>query len=145
MQPPQFQSVEKIGQQRPPDTEPLLERLRKQAEQSRQEKRKRTGSPGLRMAGNRIVDRDFIRLPIEAAKEFRKLMRMEMVGGIDQPMENPQRLPISSIAPEPRGNDRIIVRPHRAEVIADGIIGAFLGREGANTPSAEHIFSHEPL
>src|SRR5512142_447069 len=30
-------------------------------------------------------------------------------------------------------------------MIAEGIIGAFLGRQGADTPSAEHIFSHEPL
>ncbi len=97
------------------------------------------------MAGNRIVDRDLILRSTETAKEFRKLMRVEMIGRVEQSMEDPQCFRILSVASASRGDDRIVVRPNRAEVIPDGVIGAFLRRQGADAPSTEHVLSHESL
>src|SRR5437660_12540670 len=95
------------------------------------------------MAGDGIVYRHAELLPTETGEHLRQPVSREIRGGGQDAAKDFPTFVNRPVSPEAGEYKRVIVRPHRAEVITDRIVASLAGREGPYPPAAEHVIRHE--
>ena len=81
------------------------------------------GRPGLRVAGDRVADGNAERRAAEPGEALGQPVEVEVAGGLDEAHEQPLRLRVLAVASEALGDQAVVVRPDRPEVVADGVVG----------------------
>ena len=103
----------------------MLECLRRQAQESLDQVGNGSSSSGLRMTGNRITNRHSVSIAVESGEDLGQRVMFEMLRCFDDCSEDAARFLIKPVAPEARGDQRIVMRPYRAEVVPDRIVARF--------------------
>ena len=109
-----------------------------------QEQQRRARGPCLRTAGRRILDR-VVRLPARVATERLGQPPAELVRGLEHRAADHCALGLVAVAAQTPSDDRVVVRPHRADVVADRVVRPLGRRHGTDAPSREEIVAHEVL
>src|SRR5690606_28170908 len=91
------------------------------------------GSPCLRGAGGGIGDGGAVFRPVETAHQFGK-PAVERGGGVEYGDGDTLRVLHEAVTHESCDDDRVVVRPHGAVVVAHGVVGTHGRREGADPP-----------
>src|SRR5262245_11483015 len=101
--------------------------LRLEAEEGADEQKGRTRGPGLRAAGGRVLDREPRLLPRVAGERLREAA-VEIRGRLEQLRRDPGGLLAVSVPGQTGGDQRVVVRPDRAEVVPDRVVRHLVGR-----------------
>ena len=115
-----------------------------EAEQHPQEEERGRSRPRLGGAGSRVGHRALELLAAEAAEQFREATP-EALGGRDQPQDDPVGLLGEPVASQPRGDEGVVVRPHRSVVVAHRVVGTHRRGEGPHAEPREHLGAQERL
>src|SRR3954447_3324912 len=98
--------------------------------------------PCLRAAGRRVRNGKWADPAFEARERLRKPVAREG-GRLQLRQRDPVRVVAKACARESQGDDCVVVRPDRADVVADRVVAAIVGRERADAPAREHRVRHE--
>ena len=115
-----------------------------EAEQHPQEEERGRGRPRLGGAGGRVGHGALELLAAEAAEQLREATP-EALGGRDQPQDDPVGLLGEPVATQPRGDEGVVVRPHRSVVVAHRVVGTHRRGEGPHAEPREHLGAQERL
>ncbi|MNT55121.1 hypothetical protein D3C72_1923330 [compost metagenome] len=77
-------------------------------------------------------------MALEAAEELGQAVVLEADGRIVHGREELVDLALVALIREAFGDERIVMRPDRADVVADGVVDRALGGKRANAPAREH-------
>src|SRR5207247_6833610 len=104
------------------------------------------GGPGLRDARDEVISRSRreAQVALEAAPEFGEPVVREAPAGLDERSYDLVRLLTQAVAGEALRDQRVVVRPHRAVVVAHRVVGWVLARKGADAPAGVHVRLHQP-
>src|SRR4249920_3654225 len=116
------------------DDEVVADRL--ETEHRPQEQERRPRRPGLRTACGGVLHRVLRKLPRIAAESLRQAA-VEELGGVEDAGGDLRGLVLEAVAPEPPGDERVVERPDRADVVADRVVAALALGKGADTPPGE--------
>ena len=78
------------------------------------------------------MDGGAVFLPLVAREEFRQPVNIEVEGRFGNAREDPAGLFNEAVPPETGRDNRVIVRPDRAEMVVDRIVAQLVSREGAD-------------
>ena len=120
-----------LGQRRV-DDEVLADRL--EAEHRAQEQQRRPGRPGLRAARRRVLHRVLRERPRVAGERLRQAA-VEELGRVENAGRDPRGLLAEPVAPQAPRDERVVERPHGADVVADGVVAALGPRPACVRPS----------
>src|SRR6185312_6716792 len=134
------EAIDTLGQPGIDDPQPVLERIGLQSEQTHERVRHGGRGPGLGAACHRIPDRmALIRATLQAGIELWEPMPPKASGRILQRRKQPLRLGIATVTPEAGEDQRIVVRPDAAQLVAERVVALLPGGERADAPAAEHV------
>ncbi|MNS22866.1 hypothetical protein D3C72_546710 [compost metagenome] len=91
------------------------------------------------MAGHREVHGLHVVLARKSAEELGHAVVIEAGGGLEQAAQEALSLAVEAVAVEAGRDHRAVMRPDRAQVVADRVVAALFGREGPDAPAAEHV------
>ena len=109
-----------------------------QPEHRLEEQERRTGRPRLRRAGDRVGHRRVRVGPVEAAEQLRQAVVLESLGRFHHLADEPVRRVVEAVPLEAGRDERRVVRPDRAGVIADRVVAGLVGGERPDAPAGEH-------
>ncbi len=107
-----------------------------EAEHRPDEEERRAGRPGLRAAGRRVGDGEAAERPRVARERLRQPVRRER-RRVEHRQRDPVRLVAEAVAGQAVGDDRVVVRPDRAAVVADRVEPLVVGRQRPDAPARE--------
>src|SRR5690606_13576488 len=82
---------------------------------------------------------------LESRENFRQAVDLEMNRRLNDAREQPDGLPVESVAPEAAQENRVVVGPDGAEMISHRVEAPGSGGEAAYPPSAKEIVPHQSL
>ena len=97
--------------------------------------------PGLRHAGDRIEDRTLCAAVHEAAEQFGQSPQVDIGRSGENPLKDARRLALEAVASEAGSDQRIVVWPNRAIVIAHWIVACLCRGDCARAPRANEFLS----
>ena len=106
-----------------------------------EDERRRSG-PRLGAAGRGVRDGKAADPALEARERLRKPVAREG-GRLQLRQGDPVRLVAEACPRESECDDCVVVRPDRADVVADRVVAAIVGRQRADAPAREHRVRHE--
>jgi hypothetical protein len=111
------EAFEARRQDRPVEHDARVQRVDLEAEAGLEQQEHRAGRPRLRCACDRIVRRPLVRPRPESAEQLRHAPQIEVERGVVEGAEQARALALVAVAGEAHGDQRVVVRPHRAVVI----------------------------
>src|SRR5579883_3060880 len=99
--------------------------------------------PCLRRTGFGVTYRTSMLLTGKAAVQFRQACVFKIVACITESLEQLCYLRFRAVLRKAQSDQRCVMRPDRAIVIAQWIVAPGMRREGANSPTTEHILAHQ--
>src|SRR6478672_9959014 len=81
--------------------------------------------------------------PLNAAEELRQTVITEVESRLVEPGKEPVGGLAKFIERHAMGDERIVMRPDRAAMVAERIKDALIARHGAPAPAGKHIRAHE--
>ena len=102
-----------------------------------QQQKRGAARPGLRRAGDRVERGKRIGPSMEAADQFGETMKLDHLTQVECGHQDAPRVVRQPIAGESRGDDRVVVRPHRSVVVRHRVVPHRIRRDRADTPPAE--------
>src|ERR1700733_82096 len=84
-------------------------------------------------------------MPIEPAEQFRKAAKIRPLARVEQAEQDLAGHVFVSVFGEATGDDGIVMRPDGAVVVRKRIVTNLSGSDGADTPTAEGIGTHQRL
>ena len=122
------------------DDEVVADRL--EPEHRPEQEQRRPGRPGLRAAGGRVLDRVLRQRPVVAAERLRQ-PPVEQRGGVEDVRRDAGRLLLVPVAPQPPGDERVVERPDRPEVIADRVVAGLALGQRSHAPARVQPRPHQ--
>src|SRR5918992_2453769 len=92
------------------------------------------GRPGLRRAGHRVRRRPLSLAAVEAAVELGEPVELEELAGGEEALEDSQGGVGHAVARQPKGHERIVVRPDRTVVVRHRVVAGLPEGKRAHTP-----------
>ena len=80
--------------------------------------------------------------PFVAAERLRQ-PPVEELGRVEDAGGDLRRLLLEAVAPQAPGDERVVERPDRADVVADRVVAAFALGQGAHAPAGEQSRAHQ--
>src|SRR6185437_3201558 len=138
--PRERQSIDSSRQARVHDPQSVLERIRLQPEQADERVGHGGGGPRLGTARHRVADRlALARTAFETGVQLRQAMSAQTAGGIVERCEQLPGFAVAAVMFEPRQDQRVVVRPDAAQLVAERVETLLATRERSDAPAAEHI------
>ena len=103
--------------------------------------RDRARRPRLRLAGDGIGHRLVELRAREAGEQLRQPVVVEPRRRLEQPLEDRREVLVEPVAAQPEGDQRAVVRPDRAGVVADRVVGGMALRRACSHPSPVNMSS----
>src|SRR5262252_548664 len=104
-----------------------------------------TRCPGLRYVRTQILDWKCAWPTLDARIQLRQAMAHEVTGCLADVARDACRLGREAVALEAEGDDAVVVRPHRAELVRERVVSGIFRRKRANTPAAPHVWLEQAL
>src|SRR5262245_50330448 len=136
---PVQRDVRQPGRQLGRDAQPSRRRIGPQSENRLEQMEDASRRPGLRHVRLRIEDRKCAGPALDAGVELRQPVADEIARRLRDVARHPRRLGGESVAPETERDDAIVVRPHRAALVREGVVGGVRGRQRPDAPAAPQI------
>ena len=137
-QPCDLDPAQPARQRRPYDRKPLVKRVGAQAEPHFS--RKGIEPAAQACGGRHRVGHGLVELRArEAREQLRQAVVVEARGRIEQPLEDQREVLVEAVAAQPEGDQRAVVRPDRAGVVAHGVVGRMARRQRSHAPAGEHL------
>ena len=138
-QPAQRQLVHPRRELRVDDAHRPARSVRIDAEDGAQQEEHRARGPGLRRARDRVADR-LLLLPLaHPAEQFRQPVVPEVARRRVGAGEDLQGFALHPVVRQAHRDDRIVVRPDGAVVVAERVVGGLAAREGPDPPAVESL------
>ena len=114
--------LQPVGQQRTLDPQCPAGCVGRDPEHRLQQQERRRRGPRLRDARDRVGDHRRALGAVEAAVELRQAEVARARGDVEQRVGDPPDGAVVAVALQARGDDRVVVRPHRAVVVAHRVV-----------------------
>src|SRR5207247_9093643 len=127
------------------EQEPLGVQVRLHAEERPQAQEHHSCGPGLRDARDEVVGgpRRKSQVALKATPQLRKLGVREAATGLDQGAHHLGRLLAVAVTSETLNDERVVVWPDRAVVVAYRVVGRVFARERTDAPARVDVEIHE--
>src|SRR5439155_24108991 len=135
------------GRERGLDDDALPREVGLEAEDRAEAEEHHAGGPGLRDARDEVIGgpRREAEIAREAAEELRQLRVREPPAGLHERAHDLGRLLAEPVAGEAVRDERVVVRPDRAVVVAHRVVRRIPARERADAPAGVHVRRHEAM
>ena len=110
----------------------------------RSSKQGRARRPGLRAARGRVLHRVLRHRPLVASERLRQ-PPVEDLGGIEDARRDLRGLLLEAVAPQAPGDERVVERPDRADVVADRVVASLALGQRPDAPAREEPRSEQVL
>ena len=103
----------------------------------------RAGGPGLRAAGDGVGDGALAgRAPVPPEQLGQPVVG-ELRGCVEQRAEEAAEVVVEAVLAQAAGEQRVVVRPHRAGVVAERVVARVAGGKRAHPPAREQRIAHQ--